>query len=228
MLWTDLCYKLYFWPFLNYLAGIKGICPFYPGFFPLITLTPGTILTTPSTVTTTTTTTVTTTTTTAGTTVPTFSPTPPTVLTLPPCPAQPLLCLNDGTPPIPYCPCIDPRQSGLVNAMGATTLTPSLALRAGAAISSDRLVFMPVNAQPNVAQNLQQQQPSGSSNFNFPLRSRNGVQPSATPGPVGSDTLIFSSLSGRRRRKRRKWNVYYMKELNLLMFLYFNYEWTII
>ncbi|XP_029408311.2 uncharacterized protein LOC115066514 [Bactrocera dorsalis] len=194
MLWNDLCYKLYFWPFLNYLAGIKGICPFYP-----VTTT----------TTTTTTAATTTTTTTAATTLPTF-PTPPTfpstsastITTLMPCPAQPLACLNGGTPPIPYCPCIDPRQSGMMNGMGSTPPMPSLALRGGAALSSDRLVFMPVNAQQNVAQGLQQQ-PSGSANvFNFPLGPRNGVQPSAAPNP--SETLVFSSLSGRRRRKRRK------------------------
>ncbi|XP_028895676.2 mucin-2-like isoform X2 [Zeugodacus cucurbitae] len=197
MLWNDLCYKLYFWPFLNYLAGIKGICPFYPVF----------------------TTTTTTTTTTTQTTVPTFSPTPPTVTTLPPCPVQPLVCLNGGVRPIPYCPCIDPRQSGLANTMGSTTVAPSVASRVGAAsvefqntaLPSDRLTFMPVNNAPsNVVSSLQPQPSSNPNFFNLPSGVRNGVQPSAAPSPVGlgSDTMVFSSLSGRRRRKRRKRNVH--------------------
>lgn len=93
--------------------------------------------------------------------------------------------------------------------MDSTTVAPFLASRLGAAsadfqnteLPSDRLTFMPVNDQPNIASSLQQQPSSSSNTFNFPLGSRNGVQPSAAPSPVGAETMVFSSLSGRRRRK---------------------------
>ncbi|KAI8116979.1 hypothetical protein CVS40_11048 [Lucilia cuprina] len=101
MLLEDLCLKIYFWPFLSYLAALKGLCPFYPhGFFPIITLPPdaGSTSTSP---------------------IPTYQPTPPT--TLPPCPADPLVCLPGGERPISYCPCIDPRQQN-----GQTTTTADM------------------------------------------------------------------------------------------------------
>ncbi|XP_053955773.1 uncharacterized protein LOC128861566 isoform X2 [Anastrepha ludens] len=205
MMWNDLCFKLYFWPFLNYLAGLKGICPFYIA----------------STTTSTTTTTTTTTTTAGPPTVPTFSPTPPTfsptaptVTTMQPCPDQPLACLNGNVSPIPNCPCIDPRLSGMVGMMGAPgmTMTPLLA-RSGPASSefqnagelSDRLTFMPINTQANAPPNLQ---PKASGYFNFANRAQSGATTNAPnlygPVPMGSDMMVFSSLNGRRRRKRRK------------------------
>ncbi|XP_036337082.1 LOW QUALITY PROTEIN: serine protease 44-like [Rhagoletis pomonella] len=215
MIWSsDLCYKLYFWPFLNYLAGIKGICPYFIGYFPFITLAPGTILTSPSTASTTTSTTTSTTitTTTVATTIPTFptfSPTPPTVTTQQPCPAQPLACLNGGVPPIAYCPCIDPRLSGLAGGTGTTAA--ALLTRFGQASQTqlqsagqltDRLTFAPINTQPNGGAESLQPKASGSSLsnsfFNLPFGVQNGAQ---SPGPVGSEVMVFSSL--RRRRRRR-------------------------
>ncbi|XP_065361779.1 uncharacterized protein LOC135955354 [Calliphora vicina] len=100
MLFDDLCLKIYFWPFLSYLASLKGLCPFYPpGYFPFTTMPPNNGMSSTSP-------------------IPTFQPTPPT--TLPPCPADPLVCLAGGERPIPYCPCIDPRQQN-----GQTTTTSS-------------------------------------------------------------------------------------------------------
>lgn len=124
MIFTDLCLKIYFWPFLSYLANIKGLCPYYPyGYFPIITLPPGTILT-PNTI------------------IPTFQPTPPIVTTLAPCPAMPLVCLAGGVRPIPYCPCIDPRQN-----MQTTTAAPNSALRLAPTetVGSNMMVFAPLD-----------------------------------------------------------------------------------
>ncbi|XP_037950602.1 serine protease filzig [Teleopsis dalmanni] len=135
MIFDDFCLKLYFWPFLSYLATLKGFCPLYPpGYFPIITLPPGTILT-PST-------------------IPTFQPTPPTLpptftpptlpptitptltpptlpptlppTTLPPCPLMPLVCLAGGQRPIPYCPCIDPRQNGMLMAQASQVVAADM------------------------------------------------------------------------------------------------------
>ncbi|XP_075160853.1 uncharacterized protein LOC142233729 [Haematobia irritans] len=83
MLFDDFCLKIYFWPFLSYLANMKGVCPIYPA-------PPGPPSPLPP--------------------IPTYQPTPPTTTTLAPCPAMPLVCQADGSRPIPYCPCIDPRQ----------------------------------------------------------------------------------------------------------------------
>lgn len=87
MIFDDLCLKIYFWPFLSYLAYIKGLCPYYAaGYWPYPTVPPNSS-------------------------IPTFEPTPPFVITtLEPCPADPLVCLPGGVRPIAYCPCIDPRQ----------------------------------------------------------------------------------------------------------------------
>lgn len=106
MIFDDLCMKIYFWPFLSYLASLKGICPYYPnGALPITTLPPITI--------------------TSTTPIPTYQPTPP--ITLPPCPADPLVCLTGGVRPISYCPCIDPRQSSQnTTAIPTTTSTTAV------------------------------------------------------------------------------------------------------
>uniref|UniRef100_A0A1I8Q5A5 Uncharacterized protein n=1 Tax=Stomoxys calcitrans TaxID=35570 RepID=A0A1I8Q5A5_STOCA len=113
MLFDDFCLKIYFWPFLTYLANIKGICPLYPG--PVSPTVP----------------------------IPTYQPTPPTPTPLVPCPAMPLVCLPNGARPIPYCPCIDPRQQ-----MGV----------AGQAITNQALVNQPQSAQLQLPTNEGQQQ----------------------------------------------------------------------
>ncbi|XP_067613667.1 hepatitis A virus cellular receptor 1-like [Eurosta solidaginis] len=242
MLWPILCYKLYFWPFLNYLAALKGICPLFPGFLPIFTLTPVAMLTLPTTTTTSTTTAQTTTTTTATITVTTtttaitttttlattttamptttttqvtafpgssttttLASTQPTTITtqpttLLPCPAQPLVCLNFGIPPIPNCPCIDPRKSGLTRQ--ANAVVPS----------SDQMVFSSINTANNGAPNFQQQQVYTSSNPYSYTAGAAGANGAATyvppnglpPGSIGSDIMVFSSLNGRRRRRRKR------------------------
>lgn len=93
MLYNDLCLKVLFWPVLSHLASLKGLCPYYPyGYISIIPQPPVIIIN-------------------STTALPTL-PTPPTAIptTLPPCPSIPLVCLAGGQRPIPYCPCIDPRQ----------------------------------------------------------------------------------------------------------------------
>lgn len=106
MVLEDFCLKLYFWPFLSILAGLKGICPIYPyGYFPFIP-PPITDMTPTSP-------------------IPSVQPTPPT--TLPPCPTDPLVCLPGGERPIEYCPCIDPRQqNGQATTVGMPMITESM------------------------------------------------------------------------------------------------------
>ncbi|EDV95835.1 GH15922 [Drosophila grimshawi] len=146
MLLDEFCVKVYFWPFLSYLASIKGWCPLYPtGYFPVYYTLPAPLPTPPLTPILTSTSAV----------PPTYQPTPPTtpfptpplptipfptppfpttvttttevIVTLPPptlppptlppptlppatCPPSPFVCLPGGVPPLPNCPCIDPRQ----------------------------------------------------------------------------------------------------------------------
>lgn len=171
MVFDDLCLKIYFWPFLSYLASLKGLCPFYPpGYFPIITLPPDTDLTTSTPI------------------PPTFQPTPPTTTTLPPCPADPLVCLPGGERPIPYCPCIDPRQqngqsTGVSNMMAMTSTTTS------AEMATESLMNLQLRLGPPPVV------------MNTDLR----LGPSYPP-PVLMDTeiMIFSRLDNTNRRKRKK------------------------
>ncbi|KAH8395326.1 hypothetical protein KR222_009419, partial [Zaprionus bogoriensis] len=184
MLLEEFCVKVYFWPFLSYLASIKGLCPLYPtGYYPVYPLPPPFAPPAPLTPSTYTSTAV----------IPTFQPTPPfpqTPITppLPPttlsttsttsgavtttttsssssststttgssttsttCPTLPFVCLPGGMPPLPNCPCIDPRQQ-------------------------------------------QQQQSSSSSSGNAPL----------VASTLGSDMMVFVPLNPSRRRRRRQ------------------------
>ncbi|KAM7355856.1 uncharacterized protein ACRADG_001800 [Cochliomyia hominivorax] len=66
---------------LSQLASLKGLCPYY-SYYPVILVNTTTI--------------------TPTSTIP--------ITTLQTCPVIPLVCLVGGQRPIPYCPCIDPRQ----------------------------------------------------------------------------------------------------------------------
>lgn len=167
MLIGDFCLKVYLWPYLSYLANLKGLCSSYyykpTLFFPIITLPPGvtlgtTIATfqptppTPTTVPTAPTTPTTQTTRTSiitniptSPTIPTVTyPTPTTVTTTStttaaPCPVFPVICLAGGIRPNPNCPCIDPRNNNvLVRQTGITSGT-------GPIIGSDTMVFSSLN-----------------------------------------------------------------------------------
>ncbi|XP_030380379.1 serine proteinase stubble [Scaptodrosophila lebanonensis] len=135
---------------------MKGLCPAYPpGYFPVITLPPGTVLTPSPSV------------------IPTFQPTPPfpqtpptpptppvptyvptfpapTIVppTLAPCPPEPLVCLPGGARPLPNCPCIDPRQQNSQMMSAVVPIMPPTALAEAAPVQmgSDMMVFMPLNA----------------------------------------------------------------------------------
>ncbi|XP_051861753.1 venom serine protease Bi-VSP [Drosophila albomicans] len=170
MLLEEFCVKVYWWPFLSYLASIKGLCPLYPtGYYPIYPLPPPpppppppqpvTLIPFPSS---------------TSAVIPTFQPTPP-PLTLPPfppplttttttttstsstsstttsaattttstagttlpvpttCPSQPFVCLPGGVPPLPNCPCIDPRQQ------------QQQPQQLRATVGSDMMIFVPLN-----------------------------------------------------------------------------------
>ncbi|KAH8365709.1 hypothetical protein KR093_003636, partial [Drosophila rubida] len=161
MLLEEFCVKVYFWPFLSYLASIKGLCPLYPtGYYPVYPLPPPPIATLmpPSTSST-------------PAVIPTFQPTPPltlppltpplpqitttsttttttsvatttstagTTLPVPTCPPSPFVCLPGGVRPLPDCPCIDPRQQQQQSG-GAPVVASSVA------IGSDMMIFVPLN-----------------------------------------------------------------------------------
>lgn len=129
----DICFKLYFWPFLSHFVNNKGfLCPYNRPLtpFPIITLPPGVILTP--------------------------KPTLPTTPTTVACPTFPVVCLPNGVAPDPRCPCIDPRRGVAVEGtasynssstngklvignQGGTSSVPLL--QTGPVASNDGLVF---------------------------------------------------------------------------------------
>ncbi|XP_034480573.1 proclotting enzyme [Drosophila innubila] len=152
MLLEDFCVRVYFWPFLSYLASIKGLCPVYPtGYYPVYTFPPLTATLTPTSST--------------SAAIPTFQPTPPlttsttttstttsttTTTTLPvtTCPPQPFVCLPGGVRPLPDCPCIDPRQqSQQPQQPQQQQQAQNLPIVASTlSIGSDMMIFVPLNA----------------------------------------------------------------------------------
>ncbi|XP_055910856.1 G8 domain-containing protein DDB_G0286311-like [Eupeodes corollae] len=143
MLIGDFCLKIYLWPYLSYLANLKGLCSSYyannPALFPIITLPPGVTLAptvptfqpTPATQPTVPTVRPTLPTTLTPTTIPTTIPT--TATTLPAnCPAFPVVCLPGGIRPNPNCPCIDPRFNNAVK-------------RQAGPVGSEMMVFSSLN-----------------------------------------------------------------------------------
>lgn len=117
----DICFKLLFWPFLSYFVNKKGIlCP-YNRPFPIITLPPGVTLTPP------------------------IIPTVPTIPTTVACPAFPVVCMPNGLPPNPQCPCIDPRRGV---AVAATVNTSDPISNAKLVVGSKGSVIVPLQAGP--------------------------------------------------------------------------------
>ncbi|KAL7731985.1 hypothetical protein ACLKA6_015749 [Drosophila palustris] len=172
MLLSDFCVRVYFWPFLSYLASIKGLCPLYPtGYYPVYTyplpptapLTSSTFaaiptfqptppLTSSTTTATTTTTTTTSSSTTTTTTATTSGTTTTTSTSLPvtTCPPQPFVCLPGGVRPLPDCPCIDPRQQPQQPPQQPQQLQqqPPIAASNTFSIGSDMMIFVPLQRRP--------------------------------------------------------------------------------
>ncbi|KAH8305100.1 hypothetical protein KR059_008813 [Drosophila kikkawai] len=193
VLLDEFCVKVYFWPFLSYLASIKGWCPLYPpGYYPIYALPPpqppqqfppqfppqfpqpqppqptGPLIPLPST----------------SAVIPTFQPTPPYPQT--PSVPPPLITTSSST-----------TTSSTTTTTGVTTLST-----AGTTLPvpvptcpSQPLVCLPGGARPLP---------------NCPCidpRQQNSPLVSAPPGgpQVGSDIMVFMPLNaGRRRRRRRK------------------------
>lgn len=227
MLFDDFCLKIYFWPFLTYLANLKGICPTYPGPYPPPPPTPLPTITPFPTIST----------------VPTYQPTPPppiTTTTLPPCPAMPLVCLANGDRPIPYCPCIDPRQQQSQALMQQQLQQQqqqlaSQSLAYQAVSSQQPQVIQPVvttgqlmisHSETSPATASQPDQPMTSAQFLVMQQQLAAADPNSSSPPMtneqlvdlldvqslelrkgtqvqsGSEMMVFSHLPGSKRRKR--------------------------
>ncbi|XP_073840717.1 uncharacterized protein [Musca autumnalis] len=223
MLFNDFCLKIYFWPFLSYLANIKGICPPTGSPIPPTIIPPYTIPT-----------------------IPTYQPTPPlpttttmapTTTTLPPCPAVPLVCLANGDRPIAYCPCIDPRQqmsAAQQQQMAAIEVIMNQPTAAAAATIQQPLTLSQLtishSSQPVVdnqqaltmdqlmtsdqlialQQQMNEQQTSGGQTMTseqllemLDTQSLEFRSAAAKAQSSGSEMMVFSHLPNSRRRKRQ-------------------------
>ncbi|XP_016966105.3 venom serine protease Bi-VSP isoform X2 [Drosophila biarmipes] len=189
VLLDEFCVKVYFWPFLSYLASIKGWCPLYPpGYYPIYALPPPPPPQGPP-----------------------FSPLPPQPLQpigplIPPQPAFPstpaVIPTFQPTPPNPQTPVTPP----LITTSSSTT---TISTTTGVTTTSTAGSTLPVPpatcpSQPLVCL------PGGSRPLPNcpcidPRQQQNSPTPSSTGPQTGSDMMIFMPLnSGRRRRRRRR------------------------
>ncbi|XP_016935480.4 proclotting enzyme [Drosophila suzukii] len=184
VLLDDFCVKVFFWPFLSYLATIKGWCPLYPpGYYPIYAIPPPPPQGPP------------------------YPPLQPIGPLIPPQPAFPstpaVIPTFQPTPPNPQTPVTPPlfttSSSTTVSTTsttgGTTTSTAGTTLPVPVATCpSQPLVCLPGGARPLPncpCIDPRQQQ-------NSPMNPPTGPQ-------TGSDMMVFMPLnSGRRRRRRRR------------------------
>ncbi|KAH8239069.1 hypothetical protein KR032_000333 [Drosophila birchii] len=193
VLLDDFCVKVYFWPFLSYLASIKGWCPLYPpGYYPIYALPPPQP---PQQF------------------PPQFPPPVPQQPTVPLIPLQPALPSTPAviptfqpTPPYPQTPSVPPP---LITTSSSTT-TSSTTTTTGVTTLSTAGTTLPVPVPTCPSQPLVCL-PGGVRPLpNCPCidpRQQNSPLVSAPPGgpQIGSDIMVFMPLNtGRRRRRRRK------------------------
>ncbi|XP_032309760.1 proclotting enzyme isoform X2 [Drosophila ananassae] len=195
VLLDEFCVKVYFWPFLSYLASIKGWCPLYPpGYYPIYALPPP---------------------------QPPLLPQPPQILPPQPPIGPPLIPPPNAfpstpaviptfqpTPPFPQTPVTPPLIPTSSSTTTSTTLSTTTTTTAGTtSTSAGTTLPIPVPtcpSQPLVCL------PGGSRPLpNCPCIDPRQQQNSplvSSPGPqVGSDMMVFMPLnSGRRRRRRRR------------------------
>nr|AAN71192.1 GH24648p [Drosophila melanogaster]ACN12157.1 MIP05450p [Drosophila melanogaster] len=194
VLLDEFCVKVYFWPFLSYLASIKGWCPLYPpGYYPIYALPPP-----------------------QGPPYPAPPPPPPPFQPIgpliPPQPALPstpaVIPTFQPTPPNPQTPVTPPLITTSSSTTSSTTSTTGLTTTTTAGTTlplpmptcpSQPLVCLTGGARPLPncpCIDPRQQQ-------NSPLLSSTGPQ-------IGSDMMVFMPLnSGRRRRRRRRRRILY-------------------
>ncbi|XP_052847403.1 venom serine protease Bi-VSP isoform X3 [Drosophila gunungcola] len=188
VLLDEFCVKVYFWPFLSYLASMKGWCPLYPpGYYPIYALQPplqplqpiGPLIPTqpalPST----------------PAVIPTFQPTPPNPQ--PPPVTPPLITTTSSTTSTTT----TTSSTTTSSTTGLTTLsTAGTTLPVPVPVPtcpSQPLVCLPGGARPLPncpCIDPRQQQ-------NTPLVLSTGPQ-------IGSDMMVFMPLNGGRRRRRRR------------------------
>ncbi|XP_022220414.2 venom serine protease Bi-VSP [Drosophila obscura] len=180
VLLEEFCVKVYFWPFLSYLASIKGWCPVYPpGYYPVYTWPQP----------------------------PPLPPLPPTGPLIPPPPALPSTTPGiptfQPTPPNPQTPFTPPLITTSSSTSTSTTLATTTTTT-GVTTTSTAGTTLPVPTcppQPLVCL------PGGVRPLpNCPcIDPRQNAPLAAATGLIGSDMMVFMPLNaGRRRRRRRR------------------------
>ncbi|XP_034655539.1 venom serine protease Bi-VSP [Drosophila subobscura] len=185
VLLEEFCVKVYFWPFLSYLASIKGWCPLYPpGYYPVYTWPQPQPQPQP----------------------PPFPPLPPTGPLIPPPPALPPtppgIPTFQPTPPNPQTPFTPPLITTSSSTSTSTTLATTTTTT-GVTTTSTAGTTLPVPTcppQPLVCL------PGGVRPLpNCPcIDPRQNAPLVAATGLVGSDMMVFMPLNAKRRRRRRR------------------------
>ncbi|KAH8380184.1 hypothetical protein KR009_009367 [Drosophila setifemur] len=192
VLLDEFCVKVYFWPFLSYLASIKGWCPQYPpGYYPIYALPPPQPPQIPYPQ------------------QPQF-PQPPIGPLIPPQPALPsspaAIPTFQPTPPYPQTPVTPP----LFTTSSSTTLSTTLSTTSTTGVTTTSTTAgntlpLPVPtcpSQPLVCL------PGGARPLpNCPCidpRQQNSQLVSSSGPQIGSDMMVFMPLNARRRRRRRR------------------------
>ncbi|EDW34743.1 GL12829 [Drosophila persimilis] len=183
VLLEEFCVKVYFWPFLSYLASIKGWCPVYPpGYYPVYTWPQ------PQ--------------------PPLLPPLPPTGPLIPPPPALPStppgIPTFQPTPPYPQTPFTPPLITTSSTSSSTSTTIATTSTTTGVTTTSTAGTTLPVPTcppQPLVCL------PGGVRPLpNCPcIDPRQNAPLVAATGLIGSDMMVFMPLNaGRRRRRRRR------------------------
>ncbi|XP_016978777.2 proclotting enzyme [Drosophila rhopaloa] len=190
VLLDEFCVKVYFWPFLSYLASIKGWCPLYPpGYYPIYALPPP-----------------------QG---PPFPPPPqplqPIGPLIPPQPALPstpaVIPTFQPTPPNPQPPVTPPLTT--TTSSTTTTTTVSTTSTTGVTTTSTAGTTLPVPVPTCPSQPLVclpgGARPLPNCPCIDPRQQQNAPVLSSTGPQIGSDMMVFMPLNpGRRRRRRRR------------------------
>ncbi|XP_017137681.1 proclotting enzyme isoform X1 [Drosophila miranda] len=185
VLLEEFCVKVYFWPFLSYLASIKGWCPVYPpGYYPVYTWPQPQ----PQ--------------------PPVLPPLPPTGPLIPPPPALPStppgIPTFQPTPPYPQTPFTPPLITTSSTSSSTSTTIATTSTTTGVTTTSTAGTTLPVPTcppQPLVCL------PGGVRPLpNCPcIDPRQNAPLVAATGLIGSDMMVFMPLNaGRRRRRRRR------------------------
>ncbi|KAH8259585.1 hypothetical protein KR026_007031 [Drosophila bipectinata] len=195
VLLDEFCVKVYFWPFLSYLASIKGWCPLYPpGYYPIYALPPPQPPLLPQ--------------------PPQFPPPQPPIgpppLIPPPnaFPSTPAVIPTfQPTPPFPQTPVTPPLIPTSSSTTTSTTLSTTTTTSGTTISTAGTTLPIPVPtcpSQPLVCL-AGGARPLPNCPCIDPRQQQNSPLVSSTGPQIGSDMMVFMPLnSGRRRRRRRR------------------------